>query len=510
MGWFNTFKSAVGLGDATDISAKPAPSAATAPVREAASAQGHSDSGWRQLNGNGLDTINERDLAPMAQDRMQKLAEYLWQSNLLANRLVELPLAYLLAEGVTLQCKDDAHQKLLNAFWSDPINNWPLKLQSRVRALGLLGEQCYIANVREGDGFVRLGYLDPRQIATVVNDPDNPEQPIGVVTKRDNRGRQYKYRVIVLGDDTELFSANTARIRSEDFVDGDCLLYQLNKFPNGSRGRSDLLGQMDWLDAYDDFLFNELDRIAYLRTFVWDVTLNGADEQTVKKFEKEFVPPGPNSSFVHNDSVVLKPQSPQLQAADTSESARMLRNHVLGGSTMPEHWFGGGGDVNRAAASEMGEPTFKTYSMRQAFLKLALEEIGRYVLLCDARARGVTPDWAEDAWQVTAVFPELLNRDITKFASAMQTTVSAVLQMTDAGLMTEETALKIVADVAQRFGQDFDAKTELAAARQEAQERVQQKQANDVFTNLPADLAAAKAEATQATLGTESVDGAQA
>ena len=31
---------------------------------------------------------------------MQKLAEHLWQSNLLANRLVELPLAYLLAEGV--------------------------------------------------------------------------------------------------------------------------------------------------------------------------------------------------------------------------------------------------------------------------------------------------------------------------------------------------------------------------------------------------------------------------
>ena len=36
---------------------------------------------------------NERDLSPLGQDRMQRLAEYLWQSNLLANRLVELPLA---------------------------------------------------------------------------------------------------------------------------------------------------------------------------------------------------------------------------------------------------------------------------------------------------------------------------------------------------------------------------------------------------------------------------------
>ena len=486
MGLIQRFMEAVGYAPTEDAK----------PVREAASAQSDGEAGWRKVTGNGLDSVNERDLAPMAQDRMQKLAEYLWQSNLIANRLVELPLAYLLAEGVSLQCANEEHQKLLNAFWSDPINNWPLKLQPRVRALGLLGEQCYIANVRDGDGFVRLGYLDPRQIATVVNDPHNPEQPIGVVTKRDNRGRQLKYRVIVLGDDAELFNENTRRIREEEFIDGECVLYQLNKFPNGSRGRSDLLGQMDWLDAYDEFLFNELDRIGYLRSFVWDVTLKGADDTAVKKYEKEFVPPGPNSTFVHNDQVELKPQSPQLQAADTSASARLLRNHVLGGSTMPEHWFGGGGDVNRAAASEMGEPTFKTYSMRQAFLKLMLEEIGRFVLLSEARTRGIKPDWASDEWQVTAVFPELLNRDITKFASAMQQLVSSVVQMIDAGLMTEETALKIVADVAQRFGQDFDAKTELEDARKEAAARKAKRDAEDVFTNLPADLAAARAEAS--------------
>lgn len=494
MSWTQRFKEALGFGQ------ESAQAPAEQPLREAVSAQGNGEEGWRRLSG-GLEAMNDRDLAPMAQDRMQKLAEYLWQSNLLANRLTELPLAYLLAEGVSLQCKDEEHQRLLNQFWVDPINNWPLKLQGRVRALGLLGEQCYIANVREGDGFVRLGYLDPRQIATVVNDPGNPEQPIGVVTKRDNRGRQYKYRVIVLGEDAELFSENTCRIRAEEFTDGECLLYQLNKFPNGSRGRSDLLGQMDWLDAYDEFLFNELDRIGYLRSFVWDVELKGADDNAVKAYEKTFVPPGPNSTFVHNDNVKLEAKSPTLQAADTSQSARLLRNHVLGGSTMPEHWFGGGGDVNRAVGAEMGEPTFKMYSMRQAFLKIMLEEIGRHVLLCQARTKGFTPDWSQDEWQVTAVFPELLNRDITKFAAALQQLVSSVVQMIDAGLMTEETALKIVADVAQRFGQDFDAKAELEAAREEAAARQAKRDAADVFTNLPADLAAAKAEAQAAAAG---------
>lgn len=489
------------LMEAAGMAAAPAAAPASAPVREAASAQSADEPGWRRLGGDGLSSQNERDLSPMAQDRMQKVAEHLWQSNLLANRLVELPLAYLLAEGVALQCVDEDHQKLLNAFWSDPINNWPLKLTPRVRALGLLGEQCYIANVRDGDGFVRLGYLDPRQIATVVTDPDNPEQPIGVVTKRDNRGRQHKYRVIVLGEDAELFSANTVRIRAEEFADGECLLYQLNKFPNGSRGRSDLLGQIDWLDAYDDFLFNELDRIGYLRSFVWDVTLTGADPQAVEDYQKKFKAPAPNSTFVHNDSVKLEAKSPSLQAADTSESARLLRNHVLAGGTMPEHWFGGGGDVNRAVGAEMGEPTFKTYSARQNFLKLMLEEIGRFVLWRAAQVHGERPDWAEDKWQVTAVFPELVNRDVTKFAAAMQSVVTAVVQMIDAGLLTEETALKLVADVAQRFGQDFDAKTELESARKEQAARKAKTDAEDVFRNLPADLAAAAAAEKAASAG---------
>lgn len=484
-----------------EVAAQPAAApTAPAPLREAASAQSAAEPGWRRLSGDGISTQNERDLTPMAQDRMQKLAEHLWQSNLLANRLVELPLAYLLAEGVTLQCADEDHQKLLNAFWSDPINNWPLKLTPRVRALGLLGEQCYIAHVNEGNGFVRLGYLDPRQIATVVTDPDNSEQPIGVVTKRDNRGKAHKYRVIVLGEDAELFSANTTRIRAEDFTDGECLLYQLNKFPNGSRGRSDLLGQIDWLDAYDDFLFNELDRIGYLRSFVWDVTMAGADQAAVDKYQKEFVPPAPNSTFVHNETVKLEAKTPELQAADTSASARLLRNHVLGGSTTPEHWFGGGGDVNRAAASEMGEPTFKIYSGRQNFLKLMLEEVGRFVLWKSARG-GERPDWAEDKWQVTAVFPELVNRDITKFAAAMVQVVQAVIQMIDAGLLTQETGLKLMADVAQRFGQDFDAKTELDAAQKEHQARKAAKAAEDSF-NLPADLRAALATGTAAPAST--------
>jgi hypothetical protein len=466
------------------------PTPAPVPMREAAGAQSAGEDpdeeGWTRLSGDY--SSNRRDLTPLSQDRMQRLAEWLWQSNLLGNRLVELMLAYLLAEGVTLQCKDDAHQKLLDAFWRDPINNFPLKLEARARALSLMGEQCYRVSVNEASGFVRLGYIDPQHIGTVVLDPDNPEQPIGVVTKKDAKGRYHKYRVIVLGDDEALFTARTAEIRATDFPDGDCFLYQVNKLATGSRGRSDLLSQMDWLDAYDEFLFGEFDRARYLRAFVWDLNVKNGDEDAIKKRAKNFKAPDANSVFVHNDGEELSAKTPELQATDSSQFARMFRNHVLGGATVPEHWFGGGGDVNRAAASEMGEPTFKIYTARQKQLKLMLEEMGRYVLWKSSTTK--EPDWADEAWQVTAVFPELVNQDLTKFAAALRDVATTVISLIGQGLITEERGLGMVADIAQRFGQEIDAKAELEAARAEKTKRDADRAKQDAF-NLPADMRAA-------------------
>lgn len=459
------------------------------PVKEAVGNQSaEEDDGYRRISDDGQG-VGRRDLMPVAQDRMQRIAEWLWQSNMLANRLIEIPLAYLLAEGVHLECADADHQKLLDKHWNDPINNWPLKLYGRARDLAIYGEQCYVTNVNGGNGFVRLGYLDARAIDRVVTDPDNAEQPIGVVTKKDAAGNVHKYKVIVLGEDRQLFTRRTADLREKAFPDGECFLFQVNKLATGSRGRSDLLAQMDWLDAYDEFLFNEFDRVRDLRVFVWDLMVKGGDANEVQKQQREFKPPtSGHGVYAHNDNIELNAKTPELQANDTSTIARAFRNHVLGGATVPEHWFGGGGDVNRAAASEMGEPTFKMFTARQTQLKLMLEEIGRYVLWRSVQTS--EPDWSDPAWQVTAVFPELVNKDVTKFASALQQMCTAVVVLIDKGLLSEERALKMVADIAGRFGQEIDAVDELAKAREEKRQRDLAKKKDDVFNqdNVPADL----------------------
>lgn len=419
------------------------------------------DEQWRPLSGDA-----QRDLNPMTQRRMQDLGVYLWESNLLANRLIELPIAYILAEGVKLKAEDENVQALIEQFWQHPVNNMDIKLIKKVRELALYGEQCWPTFVNEFSGDVRLGYLDPCLIATVVVDPDNGEQPIGIVTVKNKKGEAKRYRVIVNGPEAELFTQRTIDIR-QTFTDGDCFYFCINDLSNGRRGRSDLLPQVDWLDGYDQFLFGESDRVQFLRAFMWDVTLAGATETDVKQKAKQIAPPKPGSVRVHNDAEIWKAESPNINAADTDTSAKLFRNHILGGATIPEHWFGGAGDVNRATGEDMSGPTFKVMSMRQAFIGYMLIEIGKYVIRQYELAHThKEPDLHEPIYALEVQWPEMIPKDTTRYAAALQQVVAACAQALTANLVSQKTAVELIESIAGRLGVDIDAEAELEAIKQ--------------------------------------------
>ena len=426
------------------------------------------EDGWRKLTGN-----SKRDLSPLTQSRMQELALYLWESNLLANRIIELPIAFLLAEGVKLVAQDEIVQEWLDRFWDDPINAMDLKLVKKVRELSLFGEQCWPTFVNEVNGHVRLGYLDPALIETVVTDPDNGEQPIGIVTVKDKKGQARRYRVIVNGSEEALFTRRTRAIR-ETFDDGECFYFTINDLSNGKRGRSDLLAQIDWLDGYEQYLFGELDRAQFMRAFIWDVTLKNATAEDVKKRAKEIVPPPPGSTRVHNDSEEWSAVTPDLKTQDSAENARLFRNHIMGGASQPEHWYGGGGDVNRATAAEMGDPTFKMFTMRQKYIGYILQCVAKYqIRQRELATTGSEPDLSEDIYQVAVQWPEMVSSDISKYATALSQVTIAVGQAIDRDLLTYERGLQIIEKISDRLGVEFDVRAELEAAMAEASQRAE-------------------------------------
>ncbi|MCJ9428555.1 phage portal protein [Kordiimonas marina] len=441
----------------------------TATVREAAGANVdlRDEPGYRKITGDSL-----RDLQGISHERMLELAVYLWRSNPVANRLVELPMAYLLGEGVTYKVADQEAQGWLDQFWNHPINKMDLKLPKKVRELSLYGVQCWPAFVHDVTGEVQLAYLDPAQIGHVIMDPQNAEQPIGIVTKKDKKGNSKRYRVIINGPES-VFTKRTQEIRAS-FTDGDCFYFKINDLSNTTRGTSDLLPVADWLDGYDQALFGELDRWDFLRAFIWDVTINGATQEDIDARAKQIDAPPAGGVRVHNENEVWDVVTPDLKSVDTDSLARLFRNHILGSVTVPEHWYGGGGDVNRATGESMNEPTFKIFSMRQQTWKFILEEVLTFVVR--QRLIAILGDDPKVPWEdylPTIDFPEMSAKDISKYATAFTQIVSGVMIALDKGLITDTLALVLLSSIAKRLGVDIDPSVELEAAQKAAQEKKQ-------------------------------------
>lgn len=193
----------------------------------------------------------------------------------------------------------------------------------------------------------------------------------------------------------------------------------------------------------------------------------GATPEEVNQRAREIAPPRPGSVRVHNDSETWNAVVPELNGADNNETARLFRNHILGGRSIPEHWFGGGGDVNRATAGEMGEPTFKDLSMRQRYIKHMLEEIGTFVIRQKTLVLyGSEPDQSNEPedYEVSAVFAEMIASDTSKYATALVSVVTAVAAAVDRHLLSQTSAVALIALVAGRMGLEVDPDAELEQA----------------------------------------------
>ncbi len=258
---------------------------------------------------------------------------------------------------------------------------------------------------------MRLGYVDPLMIDEVISDPENCEV-VREVRLKSTAGQPGKtLKVIQVDEDPQS--------ETHGHLVGECFFFKVNSVSNSTRGRSDLLSLADWLSGYDEFLFNRLDRVALINAFVWDITLKGLTQEEIDRWLKNAAAPKPGSIRAHNENVEYKAVAPDLKAGDASSEAALIKNHILGGAGFPGHWFAEGGDVNRAAAAEMGEPTIKRLSARQRYFRYMIEHIFRFVI--DQSIIHNTLSGNEDTG-FSVITPEISVKDISKLSGSLQQT----------------------------------------------------------------------------------------
>lgn len=404
--------------------------------------------GFRRLTKNAQDQAALRDLPQLTHERAQEIAYYLYLTNPMAQWFINTTKNYVVGKGVTLKCEDERTQAVVDAWWKDPVNAWPKKLGNKVRELGLYGEQCWPIFTAPGTGRVRLGYLDPCLINEVILDPDNAEQPIGLITKQWTGYAtvpERRYLISLNVSDDEL-NAPARRLRDE-MVDGSCFYSTVNKVSNGTRGWGDLLAKADWLDGYERFMFNRLERSELGTRILYDLELAGFTQPQVDEFAKTFKLPNPGGVHIHNDKVKLDVKAPDMKADDAAVDARLFKHQCL--APMPEHWFAGGGDANRATAAEMDEPTYKHFEDRQTDIKGILEDaIGHQIRT--AKAFGTLEQSADET--IDIIFPEMVKADLPKLGSSFQTVTAAASAARAQGLLTKVEARTMIAVAAKMLG----------------------------------------------------------
>ncbi|WP_298434542.1 hypothetical protein [Geobacter sp.] len=415
----------------------------------AASAGNASDIQWRRLSGD-----SPRELPVATWQRQVEVCYWLWKTNPLANWIIETLTTFTAGKGFTYTAKNDEVKKLLDGFWFDPVNRLDINLEQMVRELFLFGVQCWPSFRGEQTGRVRLGMIDPAQIVEIYADPQNAKILIGVKVRNLHSALTLTYRTILPGEAETVLSDDARRLR-EGWTDGECLLHAINRVSNDPYGTSDIFVLADWLDEYEEFVYNYSNKARKQNAYIWDVEIQGGDDATCQKFANDYAVKGDGELRAHNEKVKWSAVAPSLQAIELKESASVFRNHILGNKSIPEHWYGGGGNVNRNTASESNEPFFALVDSRQNLIKFIIESIFTHVIqsALDARYLNVSE---EEAFDFAVNKPEATNRDLTKISTAVRDIVTAMVTAASQGWLDRENAVKMFAFVIALVGFELD------------------------------------------------------
>jgi hypothetical protein len=313
-------------------------------------------------------SVKDRDLNPIAFNRAREMSLYLWQRNPLCQRMIEIVMDFCLGDDFNIKIivkdengdedekKTEAVQERWDMFCLDPINKFYERIEDYITELKLTGELLLPVMLNTYNGMVRLGYIDTKLIDKVINDVSgfmvdtvsyNPPNTAGV-------GKPLK--IIRFNEQTGKY-------------EGEAFFYQQNKLLNQSRGYPELMNLVDWLDGFDQFLFNSLEHAALVGAFFYDCEMTGATLDELKNLAVELTPPRKGSVKLHNEKTKWDVVSPDLKALDTAELTRMFKNFILAAKGYPEHWFADGGNANRATASEMDTPVMRMLKKEQKKIK---------------------------------------------------------------------------------------------------------------------------------------------
>jgi len=413
--------------------------------------------GYRRLSGSGGQL---RELSYIDQSRMFELAYYMYDTSAMTRRLAHMDKGFLFSGDVGIESEDEDVQKIIKRFREDTETRLDLDFPDYAMWLGLLGEQCWPVTVMPQNGHVRLGYVDPANIAEVWVAPDNVKQ-IQRVDLQGTAGRDGR-KMSAIRMDYNPYSKTFGKLV------GECFFFSINHPPNAPRGRSDYLTLFDWIDGVERYGFNYLERAEFLLNFVWDVLLKGMTEDEIRAWVRNNPPPEPGAVRAHNENVEWEAVAPDIKAQDFKSGFDMGKAFIMGAAGRPASWFGEGGKAYQTEAEEFGQVPIRDLKERQKYLKYILTMKVQFALDQAVIAGRLSEEKAAKGFTVT--MPEISQKELTKLVNGIPQLSTALSIAESQKWIRKETAIRIFAYVCSYLGYDIEAQEEIDAAGKAAPE----------------------------------------
>lgn len=422
----------------------------------------------------------KRDFSSMTHDQIISTVWNVYQSNGIAERALEFRMASILGRDSAPETPDESLQEILTQFWNRNIKN-NRNLKRFVIAHSLFGELILPVFVRQSDGRVLLGYIDPGDVEEkgVIFHPENNLERWAVVLKeqdgkrkcyriiREDEGTIYQDTVIppkhpdklITDKQATLEDWETKFLKEKGLTEytGSCFYFDKNNLANQPRGFSDLLQSVDWMDANDEVLFSLAEREQFANYFSWLVKLTGASPEQVKTRASELrtsPPMGKGQANVHNDSEEWEFVTSDLKQAATIATAQATKKQALEGLNQPETWHNEMDTSNRATAEKADNPTNRHLQHEQA------DTVEWLLVMChfiadQAEIAGFYKP--EDENEINIQVPEIVKGDVVEISNAFSQTVNALLiSWLDLKVIDREITSQVVSILIAEYGVQYN------------------------------------------------------
>lgn len=406
-----------------------------------------------------------RDLLGHTLRRAQNLSLNMYRTNPLANRIIRIHTTFMAGTGFAVGADNPDVQAVIDEFWGSERNRLDLHHRDRSRDYLIFGESILPAGVDEV-GNTTVGVIDP----TVVKDIHRSERSnlILEAVELDYSVTSPNRILSVIRADEDPASATVG------LLGGDVFAWLYDRIGAASRGTPLLLPVLDWLDAYDQTLWEMAERVKAVRAFFWDVEVDGgkADIEEAQKLWG-VTPPRSGSVRFRTPAMRVTAAQPHLGTVEDVAAARYLLRLIATGAGVAPHWLGDPEDANRSTAESMDKPVLRSLVDIQADWRMRVEQMLRFavdqkvaagvlpavVQRHDEKGRPLPGDMnrvpAHDT--ITVTVPEITDDRVVEAAGALSTVLTAFLAADTLDVVDRNTMVKVVRQMLPSLGVPADA-----------------------------------------------------